>query len=545
MISFPAIPMAMPSRASTREVSLRPRALRAVAAEIRARARAAREPAPGAELIAVSPLAFRVRWQSPPRPEKMGAPDAPRVLRLHVTDGRGKPLATFDTYLPEDHGLRTVTIRHDRAWVRAEIGWLYPDGTLRDSVSSPRVAAIPLERYPPARGRPFPPPAPPPSPRGHSRLGPRARRARARKVRRRSGGASRAPGPAGGPDGMAADPPPRRAEGEPMKRRARPGLALILHAHLPWIRHEEHDDFLEERWLFEALRECYLPLLLMFERVASGGAPFRAAVSLSPTVRAMWADPLLQRRFARYMDAAIEFAQRQCHRLRDDARFHGPARHHLERARRTYAFWKNDCRENPLGRFVELQRAGVLELFTTSATHALLPLYRDVPEAVRAQIMIGADTFASDTGDTAPGFWLPECAYHPDLDPALAASGARYTVLDTHGLTLAHPAAGGGVFAPAVNARGFAFFARDPELTRRVWSAAEGYPGHPDYREFYRDLGHEVPERDLGRAAGPAGVRVDSGMKLWRVTGGHAEKQPYRRDEALARAREHASRGFL
>ena len=96
------------------------------------------------------------------------------------------------------------------------------------------------------------------------------------------------------------------------------------------------------------------------------------------------------------------------------------------------------------------------------------------------------------------------------------------------------------MFAPAVNARGFAFFARDPELTRRVWSAAEGYPGHPDYREFYRDLGHEVPERDLGRAAGPAGVRVDSGMKLWRVTGGHAEKQPYRRDEALARAREHA-----
>ena len=145
MISFPAIPMAMPSRASTREVSLRPRALRAVAAEIRARARAAREPAPGAELIAVSPLAFRVRWQSPPRPEKMGAPDAPRVLRLHVTDGRGKPLAMFDTYLPEDHGLRTVTIRHDRAWVRAEIGWLYPNGTLRDSVSSPRVAAIPLE----------------------------------------------------------------------------------------------------------------------------------------------------------------------------------------------------------------------------------------------------------------------------------------------------------------------------------------------------------------------------------------------------------------
>lgn len=145
MISFPAIPMAMPSRASKREVSLRPRALRAVAAEIRARARAAREPAPGAELIAVSPLAFRVRWQSPPVPDFMDSPDAPRVLRLHVTDARGKHLSAFDTYLPLDHGLRTVTIRHDRAWVRAEIGWLNTDGTLLASVSSARVAAIPLE----------------------------------------------------------------------------------------------------------------------------------------------------------------------------------------------------------------------------------------------------------------------------------------------------------------------------------------------------------------------------------------------------------------
>ena len=326
-----------------------------------------------------------------------------------------------------------------------------------------------------------------------------------------------------------------------MKRGPRPGLALVLHAHLPWIRHEEHPDFLEERWLFESLRECYLPLLLALERIAAAGHPFRAALSLSPTLRAMWADPLLQRRFARYMDAAIEFAERQCHRLRDDARVHGAARHHLDRAREVAAHWNGPCRRNPIGRFVELQHAGVLELFTTSATHAVLPLYRDVAAAARAQITLGMDTFASDTGFSARGFWLPECSYHPALDEDLAAAGVQYTFLDTHGLAHAHPAAERGVFAPACNARGLAFFARDPELTRRVWSAAEGYPGHPDYREFYKDLGHEVPEGELGRAAGPAGVRVDSGMKLWRVTGRDAEKQPYQRAAALARAREHAA----
>ena len=40
-------------------------------------------------------------------------------------------------------------------------------------------------------------------------------------------------------------------------------LALVLHAHLPFVRHPEHDPFLEEDWLYEAITETYLPLLAM------------------------------------------------------------------------------------------------------------------------------------------------------------------------------------------------------------------------------------------------------------------------------------------
>ena len=32
-------------------------------------------------------------------------------------------------------------------------------------------------------------------------------------------------------------------------------LSLVLHAHLPFVRHPEHDKFLEESWLFEAITE--------------------------------------------------------------------------------------------------------------------------------------------------------------------------------------------------------------------------------------------------------------------------------------------------
>ena len=42
-------------------------------------------------------------------------------------------------------------------------------------------------------------------------------------------------------------------------------LALVLHAHLPFVRHPEHDHFLEETWLFEAVTETYLPLIQVME----------------------------------------------------------------------------------------------------------------------------------------------------------------------------------------------------------------------------------------------------------------------------------------
>ncbi len=40
-------------------------------------------------------------------------------------------------------------------------------------------------------------------------------------------------------------------------------LSLVLHAHLPFVRHPEHEKFLEESWLFEGITETYLPLIQM------------------------------------------------------------------------------------------------------------------------------------------------------------------------------------------------------------------------------------------------------------------------------------------
>ena len=37
-------------------------------------------------------------------------------------------------------------------------------------------------------------------------------------------------------------------------------LSLVLHAHLPFVRHPEYPDFLEEDWLYEAISETYIYL---------------------------------------------------------------------------------------------------------------------------------------------------------------------------------------------------------------------------------------------------------------------------------------------
>ena len=72
-------------------------------------------------------------------------------------------------------------------------------------------------------------------------------------------------------------------------------LLLVLHAHLPYVRHPEYDRFLEERWFFEAVTETYIPLIKFFDRLRDEGKPFKLTLSISPTLANMMEDPLLRR----------------------------------------------------------------------------------------------------------------------------------------------------------------------------------------------------------------------------------------------------------
>jgi len=138
------------------------------------------------------------------------------------------------------------------------------------------------------------------------------------------------------------------------------------------------------------------------------------------------------------------------------------------------------------------------------------------------------------------GAWLAECAYHPSFDAELARAGIRFTILDTHGVLHARPRPRFGVHAPIVGPNGTAFFARDVASSKQVWSRDEGYPGDAFYRDFYRDIGFDLPAEDLMGEVAADGSRLMTGLKYYRITGKNVEKQAYQPGVALARATEHA-----
>src|SRR5437588_2523494 len=94
-------------------------------------------------------------------------------------------------------------------------------------------------------------------------------------------------------------------------------VALILHAHLPFVRHPEHEHFLEEDWFFEAITESYIPLLQMMQRLGNDQVPFKVAMSLTPTLCAMLQDELLRERYVRHLDLLIDLATRERKRNRN------------------------------------------------------------------------------------------------------------------------------------------------------------------------------------------------------------------------------------
>jgi 1,4-alpha-glucan branching enzyme len=321
-------------------------------------------------------------------------------------------------------------------------------------------------------------------------------------------------------------------------------VSLLLHAHLPFVRHPEHDRFLEESWLFEAITETYLPLLATFRAWKRDGVRAQLTLTLSPTLCAMLQDDLLRHRYERHLQTLVELATRETFRTQWEPGFRDLSGFYHLRFEDLLTLW-HTCGGDLVTAFRELQDAGLIEIATCAATHGLLPLLASHPSSLRGQLLTARDDYRRCFGRDPAGIWLPECAYTPALDPFLKEAGLHWFVVDTHGLLHAQPRPRYGVFAPVITPSGLAAFGRDLDSARQVWSRDAGYPGDPRYRDFYRDIGFDL-EFEYVRPALPSPERRGfTGIKYHRIaTGPQGEKEPYRREDACAAAADHA-RHFL
>ncbi len=315
-------------------------------------------------------------------------------------------------------------------------------------------------------------------------------------------------------------------------------LSLVLHAHLPYVRHPESNKELAEDWLNEAITETYIPLLNIMDRLYEKDVDFDLTLNLSPTLVQMLNDDYIQNNYQNHLEKLIELSEKEVERTENQPKYNNVAKMYHYLFKEAYHVFHEKYNNNLLNGFREMEERGNLNLITSAATHGYLPLMF-TREGQNAQIEAGINNHQNIFGSKPEGIWLPECGFTPELDPILEKNNIKYFISSTHGILHADPRPRYGVYAPVYTPQGVAAFGRDYESSKQVWSADEGYPGDYNYREFYRDIGYDL-DYDYIKPYLPQGKRKQLGIKYYKITGDTEEKDVYIPEEASEKAAEHA-----
>ena len=276
-------------------------------------------------------------------------------------------------------------------------------------------------------------------------------------------------------------------------------LALVLHSHMPYVEGYGTYPFGEE-WLFDAVIRSYAPVTAAADRLS-----FTVTPALADQLEAGGVYERLLEFLRRFRIESCEADERDV-----DEPYRVACRAEADRYRAVLA--QLEALDGELLRLFAVPAAeGRVELLTSAATHAVLPLVATRPGR-RLQIDAGLRSHRRRFGEPA-GFWFPECAYEPGLERLLAEQGLRYFCTDQSAFE--EPLA---ALAPVAAAGDTVGFAIDWEAVQWLWSL-KGYPSDPVHADFHR--------------------RSLRGARPWAIGG-----EPYDPAAATARAREQG-REFL
>jgi 1,4-alpha-glucan branching enzyme len=177
------------------------------------------------------------------------------------------------------------------------------------------------------------------------------------------------------------------------------GLLLVLHAHLPYIHHPDFEQFMEERWLFEAITETYIPLIKVFKSLEKDKIPFNLTISFSPPLMEMLTSNSLQTKYLNHLSKLIELTEKEIQRTKnEDPKKMQIAKFYRQEFIEAMKIYSDQYNQNILKAFKEFQDKGYIEVITSNGTHSYLPLYREYPEAIRAQLKVAISTFKENFG---------------------------------------------------------------------------------------------------------------------------------------------------
>lgn len=255
----------------------------------------------------------------------------------------------------------------------------------------------------------------------------------------------------------------------------RGALAILLHTHMPYVEGFGTWPFGEE-WLWEAMATCYLPLLDLLD----AGAPL--TLSLTPVLCDQLQAPGVADRFTRF----VEEVRRHTHR--EDARGlrEGGYEHLARELDRSLADYESAAQRLADRGGDMLAALAPHAQWTSSATHAVLPLLA-TEAGLRVQAQVGIDSHRARFGESwRGGFWLPECAHAPWIEPALLDAGVRSCCIElTSRFGLGAPAH----LRPLRTRAGITLLPIDRQTISLVWSE-HGYPAHGGYRDYHRHTVH-------------------------------------------------------
>jgi len=260
-----------------------------------------------------------------------------------------------------------------------------------------------------------------------------------------------------------------------------------MHSHMPYVEGFGTWPFGEE-WLWEAVACVYLPLLEVLD-----GAP--VTVGLTP-VLCDQLETLPGEAGERYLcflrEVRAPIHAEDAKEL--EAREEPALAAELRRAAGDYVFAERAFERHGrdlLGAFRSLE---AVELWTSAATHALLPLLA-TDAGLRLQLATGTASHLRRFGAWDGGLWLPECAYAPGLERDLADHGVRAFCVDQ---TLVPSF---DRLRPVATEAGPVALPVDWGTVELVWNDRDGYPASGVYRDYHRRTVHDLkPWDNAGRA---------------------------------------------